>query len=122
MKTVARPARCQSAQIQQTGRPAPRNQTVARAGQSALDAGRADQARPAPAKIGQERPGQRMSVLADPASAARARHILCMKWGTKSGPEYVNRLYAMVRRHLRGEFGFVCLTDDGAGIRSEVQC
>lgn len=63
-----------------------------------------------------------MSLLAEPASAARARHILCMKWGTKYGPEYVNRLYAMVRRHLRGEFGFVCLTDDGAGIRSEVQC
>lgn len=50
------------------------------------------------------------------------RHILCMKWGTKYGPEYVNRLYAMVRRHLSGDFNFVCLTDDGAGIRPEVQC
>jgi hypothetical protein len=45
-----------------------------------------------------------------------------MKWGTKYGPEYVNRLYAMVRRHLRGEFCFVCLTDRDEGIRSEVQC
>jgi len=50
------------------------------------------------------------------------RHVLCMKWGTKYGPEYVNRLYAMVRRHLSGEFKFVCLTDDPKGIRSEVQC
>lgn len=50
------------------------------------------------------------------------RHILCMKWGTKYGPEYVNRLYAMVRRQLTGDFNFVCLTDDGAGIRPEVQC
>ena len=50
------------------------------------------------------------------------RHILCMKWGTKYGPEYVNRLYAMVRRHLSGDFSFVCLTDDPAGIRAEVQC
>ena len=50
------------------------------------------------------------------------RHILCMKWGTKYGPEYVNRLYAMVRRHLSGDFNFVCLTDDTKGIRSEVQC
>ena len=50
------------------------------------------------------------------------RHILCMKWGTKYGPEYVNRLYAMVRRHLSGDFNFVCLTDDKQGIRSEVQC
>ena len=50
------------------------------------------------------------------------RHIICMKWGTKYGPEYVNRLYAMVRRHLTGHFNMVCLTDDNTGIRSEVQC
>ena len=50
------------------------------------------------------------------------RVVLCMKWGTKYGPEYVNRLYAMVRRHLRGEFQFVCLTDSSEGIRKEVRC
>lgn len=50
------------------------------------------------------------------------RHVVCMKWGRKYGPEYVNRLYGMVRRHLDGSFNFVCLTDDSAGIRSEVQC
>ena len=55
-------------------------------------------------------------------TSPRQRHILCMKWGTKYGPEYVNRLYAMVRRHLSGDFNFVCLTDDSAGIRPEVQC
>lgn len=51
-----------------------------------------------------------------------ARTVLCMKWGSKYGPEYVNRLYAMVRRHLRGAFDFVCLTDNGEGIRPEVRC
>ncbi len=50
------------------------------------------------------------------------RNILCMKWGQKYGPEYVNRLYAMVRRNLRGPFNFVCLTDDSAGIGPQVQC
>lgn len=50
------------------------------------------------------------------------RVVLCMKWGTKYGPEYVNRLYAMVRRHLRGDFRFVCLTDRSEGILPEVQC
>jgi hypothetical protein len=55
-----------------------------------------------------------------PADAER--NILCMKWGRKYGPEYVNRLYAMVRRHLSGPFRFVCLTDDTSGIRSEVEC
>lgn len=50
------------------------------------------------------------------------RNVICMKWGTKYGPEYVNRLYAMVRRHLTGDFRMVCLTDDAKGIRSEVDC
>ncbi len=50
------------------------------------------------------------------------RHIICMKWGTKYGPEYVNRLYAMVARHLKGDFSFVCLTDRSEGIRPEVRC
>ncbi|MFY8085505.1 MAG: glycosyltransferase [Rubrivivax sp.] len=50
------------------------------------------------------------------------RIVLCMKWGTKYGPEYVNRLYAMVARHLRGAFDFVCLTDDQRGVRQEVRC
>jgi hypothetical protein len=45
-----------------------------------------------------------------------------MKWGTKYGPEYVNRLYGMVRRHLRGDFRLVCLTDRPEGIRGDVQC
>ncbi|VTU32877.1 hypothetical protein H4CHR_03100 [Variovorax sp. PBS-H4] len=53
---------------------------------------------------------------------AQRRHILCMKWGTRYGPEYVNRLYAMVRRQLLSGFRFTCLTDDPHGIRSEVEC
>ncbi len=61
-----------------------------------------------------------MSLVA--AAEGAQRHILCMKWGTKYGPEYVNRLYAMVRRHLSGDFKFVCLTDDGNGVRPEVTC
>lgn len=59
--------------------------------------------------------------MTTPAPTA-TRFILCMKWGTKYGPEYVNRLYAMVRRHLRGDFRFVCLTDRSDGIRDEVEC
>jgi len=51
-----------------------------------------------------------------------ARVVVCMKWGSKYGPEYVNRLYGMVRRNLRGEFRFVCLTDDTNGVRAEVEC
>ncbi len=50
------------------------------------------------------------------------RVVLCLKWGIQCGPEYVNRLYAMVKRHLRGPFRFVCLTDRKTGIRPEVEC
>jgi hypothetical protein len=50
------------------------------------------------------------------------RLIICMKWGTKYAPEYVDRLYSMVRRHLVGDFRFICLTDDSHGIRSDVEC
>ena len=45
-----------------------------------------------------------------------------MKWGTKYGPEYVNKLYAMVKRHLSLDFQMVCLTDNPEGIRPEVLC
>jgi hypothetical protein len=61
-------------------------------------------------------------MSATPSVSAQQRHVLCMKWGTKYGPEYVNRLYAMVRRHLSGDFQFICLTDDDTGIRPEVRC
>ncbi len=49
-------------------------------------------------------------------------NVLCMKWGTLYGPEYVNRLYGMVARNLRRPFRFICLTDDGTGIRKEAAC
>lgn len=39
-----------------------------------------------------------------------------MKWGIKYGPEYVNKLHSMVRRHLTIPFRFVCLTDDNQGL------
>jgi hypothetical protein len=60
--------------------------------------------------------------LAKERNAPGGRHVICMKWGRKYGPEYVNRLYAMVRRHLSGGFHFVCLTDDAQGISPEVTC
>ena len=49
-------------------------------------------------------------------------YILCMKWGTKYGPEYVNRLYHMVQRNLTLPFTMVCLTDDARGLDSAIQC
>lgn len=53
---------------------------------------------------------------------AEVKQFICMKWGSLYGPEYVNRLYAMVRAHSTGPIRFVCLTDDRGGIRPEVEC
>ncbi len=50
------------------------------------------------------------------------RIVLCVKWGSKYGPEYVNRLHGMVSRHLNGPFRFVCLTDDAKGVSQAVEC
>ncbi|GJC56409.1 MULTISPECIES: glycosyltransferase [unclassified Acinetobacter] len=48
--------------------------------------------------------------------------VICMKWGTKYGSEYVNRLYNMVKRHTTVDFKMVCLTDRTEGIDSNVEC
>ena len=51
-----------------------------------------------------------------------SKQVVCVKWGRGYGPEYVNRLYGMVSRHLTPPFRLVCLTDDRDGIRPEVEC
>jgi hypothetical protein len=48
-------------------------------------------------------------------------NVLCIKWGRKYGPEYVNRLRSMVRRHLKRPHRFDCLTDDRAGIEPDIE-
>lgn len=56
------------------------------------------------------------------AQADRFVNIVCMKWGDRYGPEWVNRLYGMVSRSTTWKFRFVCFTDDTEGIRPEVEC
>lgn len=48
-------------------------------------------------------------------------NIICMKWGTKYGPEYVNKLFSMINRNLSEDFRFICFTDSSSGIREEVE-
>jgi hypothetical protein len=43
-------------------------------------------------------------------------NILTLKWGVRYGPEYVNRLYGAVARHLKRPHRFVCFTDNAAGL------
>jgi hypothetical protein len=51
----------------------------------------------------------------------QAVNVLCIKWGTKYGPEYVNKLHSMVRRNLHRPFRFVCLTDNAQGIDPSIE-
>ena len=44
-----------------------------------------------------------------------------MKWGTKYGPDYVNNLRAMVRRHLTLPHRLICFTDDGRGLEAGIE-
>ena len=48
--------------------------------------------------------------------------IICMKWGSLYGPDYVNVLYNAVADNIDIPFRFVCLTDDRAGILDAVEC
>jgi hypothetical protein len=48
-------------------------------------------------------------------------NVICMKWGSLYGPEYVNHLANMVRRHLGRPHRFVCFTDDCTGLAANVE-
>ncbi|MDD3586693.1 MAG: hypothetical protein PHQ75_05880 [Thermoguttaceae bacterium] len=48
-------------------------------------------------------------------------NVICMKWGTKFAPEYVNILAQNVKKHLARPHRFVCFTDDATGLRPEIE-
>lgn len=48
--------------------------------------------------------------------------VVCMKWGRRYGPEFVDRLYSAARRNMAGDLRFICFTDDASGVRAEVEC
>lgn len=47
-------------------------------------------------------------------------NIICLKHGTKYGPEYVNKLKNMVKRHTTLPFDFFCFTENARGVDSDV--
>ena len=48
-------------------------------------------------------------------------NIVCLKWGDKYGPEYVNRLYSGVNRNCSIPFKFICFTDNDHGLNTNIQ-
>lgn len=45
--------------------------------------------------------------------------MICVKWGTKYGLEYVSRLQNMVKKNLTIPYNFVCYTDDTTGLNCD---
>lgn len=48
-------------------------------------------------------------------------NVICMKWGTKYGADYVNKLHSMVSRNLTIPHRFVCFTDDDSGFNDGIE-
>ncbi|MDD3589239.1 MAG: hypothetical protein PHO46_03055 [Thermoguttaceae bacterium] len=49
------------------------------------------------------------------------KNVICMKWGTKFPPEYVNILASRVKKNITGDYRFVCFTDDPTGLSPLVE-
>ena len=47
-------------------------------------------------------------------------NIICLKHGTKYGPEYVNKLKYMIKRHTTVPFNFFCFTEQTQGLDNDV--
>jgi len=47
--------------------------------------------------------------------------IICLKQGTKYGPDYVNTLHSMIKRFCTVEHEFLCFTEDRAGLVNDIK-
>ncbi len=48
-------------------------------------------------------------------------NCICIKYGNRYGPEYVNRLHSGLRRNSESDIRLVCMTDDRTGIHPEIE-
>jgi len=51
-----------------------------------------------------------------PADLSQPVNVVTLKWGTRYGAEYVNKLFKAVSGNLSLPFRFVCFTDDDTGL------
>ena len=54
-------------------------------------------------------------------SDGKPLNVVCVKYGTKYGADYVNKLYYGVKRHLTVHHTFTCFTEDSAGLDTHIQ-
>jgi len=47
-------------------------------------------------------------------------NIVCLKWGDKYDPDYVNKLFSSIKRNTTVEFKFHCFTENGSDLNQEI--
>ena len=47
-------------------------------------------------------------------------HVVCVKWGNKYIPQYVNVLYNMIKRHTTVPYQFHCITESPQGLDKHI--
>jgi hypothetical protein len=48
-------------------------------------------------------------------------NVVCVKYGTKYGADYVNKLYWGVKQHLKVPYTFTCFTENAEGLDEEIR-
>lgn len=48
-------------------------------------------------------------------------NVFTVKWGSKYSAEYVNKLYASIRKNTSWQVDFYCFTDDQYGINKDIK-
>lgn len=47
--------------------------------------------------------------------------VLCVKWGTRYNADYVNKLYAGIKRNTSWKITFYCFTDDEKDLHEDIK-
>lgn len=47
-------------------------------------------------------------------------NVVCVKYGTKYGADYVNKLYYGVKKHLKKPYKFFCFTECSEGLDQNI--
>ena len=48
------------------------------------------------------------------------KNVICIKWGTAYDPDYVNKLYRMIKKNTSYSIDFYCFTEDSNGLHEDI--
>jgi hypothetical protein len=63
----------------------------------------------------------RKPVIYNTPDPTKKYYVICLKWGSKYGPEYVNKLYRMVQRNLTVNHEFICFTENPSNLDTGIK-